>query len=276
MEIWLHCCTPRRVDLREGVKDPADETGFIDRPCPKARSSLPIAAFVDRESREWTLDYYHQLKQPIATESRWFSSATIEGLQHLFSATRLVNQPTSTLSRNFNVIYFNPEIDHLFLTMDAFRSSYTPQNLLDILQCDEQSSSIVDEIEHIEVHCTGTSGINIHGAFVLGILRSFKAMNIVFSKEPAEPDEGRETVVTFNMTPRGRTFSRMNDMNTTEIIDGDRCIPYYKEKNKKERVKFAETLWTTSNARIGRLVHLSQPSILEASHQLFHLLIAYL
>lgn len=134
MEIWLHCCTPRRVDLREGVKDPADETGFIDRPCPKARSGLPITAFVDRESRKWTLNHYHQLKQPIAKESRWFSPATIKVLQHLFSTTCLVKQPSSTLSRNFNVICFNPEIDHLFLTMDAFRSPSMPQYVLDIFQ----------------------------------------------------------------------------------------------------------------------------------------------
>ncbi|TGO49287.1 hypothetical protein BCON_0214g00020 [Botryotinia convoluta] len=238
--IWLHCFTPRRVDLREGVKDPADETGFIDRPCPKARSSLPPTAFVNHESRKMTLNHYYRLTQPIATESRWFSPATIKVLHHLFSATRLVKQPSSTLSSNCNVIYFNPEIDHLFLTMDAFRSSSTPQYLLDIFQCDGESSSIIDKIEYIELYCTGPSGINTHGARALNILKNLKAMKVVFGKEPGEPDERRETLVTFDMTQRGHTFSEMGHMKITELIDGTRCIPYYKENNEKERVKFAD------------------------------------
>ncbi|TGO32227.1 hypothetical protein BHYA_0338g00090 [Botrytis hyacinthi] len=240
IEIWLHCSTPRRVDLREGVKYPADKTGFIDRPCPKARSNLPITAFVNHKSRKWISSHYHQLIQPIATESRWFSPAA-KGLQHLFSATRLVKQPSSTLSSNCNVVYFNPEIDDLFLTMDAFRSSSTPQHVLDILQCDEESSGIVDEIECIELYCTGPSGINSHGARVLRILENLESMSIVFGKEPGEHDERRENVVTFDMTQRINIISEMSrHMKITEIFDGNRCIPYYKEKNEKERAKFAD------------------------------------
>lgn len=40
-------------------------------------------------------------------------------------------------------------------------------------------------------------------------------MNIVFSKEPAEPDERREIVVTFDMTQRGDAFSGMSDVKIT-------------------------------------------------------------
>ncbi|KAF7905093.1 uncharacterized protein EAF01_005614 [Botrytis porri] len=241
MNVWLHCFVPRRVDLREGVKDPADDTGFIDRPCPKARSSLPITLFVNYESRKLTLLHYYRLTQPIATQSRWFSPAKIKGLKHIFLGNHLVKQPSSNFSSNCNVIYFNPKIDHLFLTIDAFRNPSMPQYVLDILQRDRGSSSIVDEIEHIEIYCTGSTGNNLHGARVLRMLKNLKTMNIIFGKEPGGHDERRETVVAFDMTQRGNTFSGTGDhMKVTVKIDGNRCIPYYKEKNEKERVKVAD------------------------------------
>ncbi|KAF7946576.1 hypothetical protein EAE96_009571 [Botrytis aclada] len=237
--IWVDSFTPRRVDLREGVKDPADETRFIDRPCPKARSGLPPTAFVDRESRLVTLDYYYRLPQSIKTESRWFSPAKIKVLESFFSESRLVKQP-STLSSNCNVIYFNPEIDHLFLTMEAFLSSSTPQYLLDIFQCGSQPSSIMDEIEYIDLYCTGPREIDIHGASALNIFKNLKAMNLVYGQEPGEPDERMETLFTFDMTHRGHTFSETEHMKITVLNEGTHFIPYYKEKNEKERVKFAD------------------------------------
>lgn len=124
--------------------------------------------------------------------------------------------------------------------MDAFRSSSTPQYLLDIFQCGRESSSIINKIEHIEIYCTGPDGINSHGARVLKILKDLKAMSIVFGKDPGEPDEHKENLVTFDMTQEGSTFSVMGHMKATALIDGTRCIPYYKEKNTKERVKFAD------------------------------------
>ncbi|KAF7932428.1 uncharacterized protein EAE98_003727 [Botrytis deweyae] len=123
--------------------------------------------------------------------------------------------------------------------MDAFRSSSTPRYVLDIFKSFEGSSSIVKKIKCIELYCTGPPEINIHGARVLRILKKLKVMNIVFGGESGKPDERREKVVTFDMTQTGHAISGMDHMKITEIIDGNRCIPYYKEKNEKERIKFA-------------------------------------
>ncbi|TEY30455.1 hypothetical protein BOTCAL_0871g00020 [Botryotinia calthae] len=238
-EIWLNSFTLTRVNLREGVKDPVDQTGFIDRPCPKARACLLPTAFVNCESRQITSYHYYRLTQPITTVSLWFSPATLKVLKHLFSISRLVKQ-SSTLSSNCNVIYFNPEIDHLFLTMDTFRSSSTPQYLLDIFQRGQGSSSIINKIQYIEIYCTGPDGIKTHGPRSLNILKDLKAISIVFGKDPGEPDEHKENLVTFDMTRKGPTFSVMGHMEATALIDGTRCIPYYKEKNTNERVKCAD------------------------------------
>ncbi|KAF7860287.1 hypothetical protein EAF04_008415 [Stromatinia cepivora] len=113
LKIWRNSFTPRMVDLREGVQDPADEDRFIDRPCRKARSSLPPTAFVNHESRGGTLKHYCRLFQPLATPSQFFSPAIVEIVKSLLPASRNVEQPSTSIS-NCNIIYWYPKIDSFF------------------------------------------------------------------------------------------------------------------------------------------------------------------
>ncbi|KAJ8067618.1 hypothetical protein OCU04_003228 [Sclerotinia nivalis] len=145
LKIWRNSFTPRMIYLREDVQDPADEDRFVDRPCRKARSSLPPTAFVNRESREETLKHYCRLFQPLATPSQFFSPATVGIPKSLFPASHLVGQPSTSIS-NCNIIYWHPKIDNFFVTMEALCDPLMFKYLLDMSRGIEGSYNYIDDI----------------------------------------------------------------------------------------------------------------------------------
>ncbi|PQE24013.1 cyclin-like f-box protein [Rutstroemia sp. NJR-2017a WRK4] len=100
-KIWRYSFPRRQVNIREGIARSSRETyttTFISRRWPISGEQLPVAAFVNQESRAETLRHYCRLYQYFDENSYWRQN-------HDLAIPR--------------TIYFNPKLDTLFFTRAA-------------------------------------------------------------------------------------------------------------------------------------------------------------
>jgi hypothetical protein len=100
-KIWRYSFPRRQVNIREGVARYSRQTHdstFISRRWPISGEQLPVAAFVNQESRAETLRHYCRLHQYFDENSYWRQNRDL------------------AIPRT---IYFNPKLDTFFFTRAA-------------------------------------------------------------------------------------------------------------------------------------------------------------
>lgn len=255
LKIWCSSFTPRRVNLREGVRDPTTSDNFIDRPCRRAKSELPPTLFANRESREETLRHYCRLMQPLGPLPRSFPRATLEFLRSFLPDTPVKDFNPDVFS--CNVIYWHPKIDSVFICTEAL---HPRDEISEYLNClfpgSPGSDHCIDNIKDIELYETRDYYTKVFTPSHLLALLSFRCLEgvvVVSALAGTEREERRShnLIVTtphtadFNLRMFNRMVERF-EINHRGLqrfgVRTDERVRYYIEKNMEEDLKLARRL----------------------------------